>query len=90
MGVAWIDDMNNKVEIWKRRLAKNKLKQQMEMWERLKRTQPKVRKLKAGWSIDEMQDINSIFSTDIENVLAKVMAEEINKEILNSLKGQFK
>ena len=32
-----ISRMNNKVEIWKRKLAKEKLKQQNKLWEELKR-----------------------------------------------------
>ncbi len=79
--------MNNKLEIWKRKLAKNKLKQQMAMWDRLKQTHPKYRKLNAKWTMDEFTELESMFGMDLENEMADILAKEIDKEILKSLTG---
>ena len=62
--------MNPKVEIWKRKLLKEKLKQQAIMWDRLKRTEPHP----------AFYDFN--LEAEIAKSLGEQMAREIDSDIL--------
>jgi len=76
--------MNQKVTIWKRKLAKERLrKEQEEIWNKLKQTYPTIRKLRAGWTIEEFADIEAHHGIDLEQELADILREEITKELLN-------
>jgi len=68
--------MNNKIQIWKRKLAKNHRKQQQVMWDKLKQVhKPKY---------------DSFGSTDaLARVMAKQIADEIDAEIIATLKGDL-
>lgn len=83
--------MNQKIAIWKRKLAKEKLRQQMKIWDRLKQTHPKKRVLRGSWSTIAYDDFNTFaLDSDLEEKLVKEMAAEIDREILNTIMGKIK
>ena len=77
--------MNKKVEIWKRKLAKEHTKNQNAVWDRLKQTKPKIRQLSGKWTLEDMEDITATHNMDIESELADILREEIDAEILKSI-----
>lgn len=44
------------------------------------------RRLKGTWSVEAMEDINSIYAMDLEEELSKALQEEIDKELLKNLR----
>ena len=81
--------MNKRVEIWKRKIEKEKRRQQKLMWDRLKDTTPPKRMLSAQWKIED-GEMSSMFGLDVEKELADILAKEIDAEILKSLLGENK
>ena len=55
-------------------------------WKKFKiKASPKLRKLKAGWTVEAVQDLQSMYSLDLEQEMADALKEEIDKEILQSI-----
>lgn len=85
--------MNNKVEIWKRKLAKEKLKQQMKMWDALTKdhSRPKWQDFTFDMDVNSMfpQSIDT-FSSKVHDDLAKEMAKQIDDDILKAILGDSK
>jgi len=82
--------MNNKVQIWKRKLAKEHCKQQMRMWDRLK-YEPNItiERFTSSWKITDTQ-LKYGIEDDVADDLAKMISDHIDKEILQSLTNDSK
>ena len=79
--------MNNKVQIWKRKLAKEQHKQQMRMWDRLKYEQTfnsEIPRFSSAWTMGST-DFSFKIEDGVAADLAKMLTDEIDKEILQSL-----
>ena len=84
--------MNNKIEIWKRKLAKEHHRQQMQIWDRLKYEQTfnsEITRFASAWSSVNV-DFSSAVDDEIGASLAKMLLNEIDKEILQSLTNDSK
>lgn len=84
-----------KIEIWKRKVAnkrnKELLKEAQKTWDILKRKSKRVvRPLSANWTLEDMQSIQQDHGIDLEDEMAKALAAEIDKEILDGLCKHFK
>jgi len=47
-----------------------------------KNGKPQKNKLKATWTVQAMQDLDITHGVDLESEIAKILADEIDKEIL--------
>lgn len=48
-----------------------------------------TRTMRAGWTIEPMEDLTSATGIDAEDELAKILSEEINKDILANMKHEL-
>ena len=53
----------------------------------LGKKKPKLRTLKASWSLDTEEDLKNIFQNEVIDEISKSLADEIDKEIMRSLMG---